>query len=168
MDLPSSNQLEYLSSSQDEISHESAAKTSQHTAQSQTQSVQQNHRRPVYMIVYDSPMFKAHWTYFIFQENSETTGTAVHVVGDVRNGFQHQIKRNYNHSLSNARHRVINIGHVHSSHFSDVTGDGSFYIDTVARNSFEQALLSVPAPGPSMNPASGPVRLLSRARLLTH
>jgi hypothetical protein len=154
--------------SHDETSHESSAQSSQQAAQSQTQSIQQNNRRAVHMIVYDSRLFKAHWSYFIFQENSETTGTVVHVVGDVRNGFHHQIKRNYNHALSTTRHRVINIGHVHSSHFSDVIGDGSPHTDMVAHNSFEQALLSVPAPGPSLNPATGTVRFLSRARLLTH
>jgi hypothetical protein len=59
--------------------------TENDNAQMQMQTMQHDVRRAVYMVVYTNTPFKAHWAYF-YPENSESTGTQVHVTGDVRGG----------------------------------------------------------------------------------
>lgn len=155
--------LQYHSGSQYESSDH---QTGNENAQSQMQTIQYIDRRAVYMIVNANTPFKAHWAYF-YPEKAETTGSVVHVTGDVRGGFEHEIKRNYDHELSSSRHQLFKLGEVDSSDlFLDAHGTDS-YRETVPRCAFERALFSAPAPGPSLNSALGPVCICSHTHLLT-
>lgn len=47
------------------------------------------------LVVYNGAPFKDHWAYFVRSSYNPSAGVMIHATGDVRNGFQLQIKRSY-------------------------------------------------------------------------
>ena len=111
--------------------------------------------RNIYLIVYGSPLFPAHWTLWIPTEANPQIGTGVHATGDVVNGFQHEFKRNYNLSEEDRAHRLFLLAQVEDQWVVDVPGDGSFSVDTTPTDGVETIALSVPAPGKSLRTSEG-------------
>jgi len=129
--------------------------------------------RSVYLIVYHSPLFPAHWALYIpnlphpvLTTTSDSTsqvvegaqvrkvGKIVNVVGSVAAGFAHEFKRNYD---------LEEDGRGYSLFLLDERVDGALVwdraeegetIDAQAQDPFEVLALSVPAPGPSLNSAA--------------
>ena len=81
----------------------------------------------------------------------------IHVVGDVRNGFEHEFKRNYKPSATSTRHEIVHISKVASEHVVDVPGNGSRSVDTTAHDDIERAALALPAPPKSLKPVQAEV-----------
>jgi hypothetical protein len=110
--------------------------------------------RPIYLLCYPSAKFKAHWAIFVpeLQDRSVKKGKLIHVQGTVSTGFAHEIKRNYDmKETRNQPHTPIEIGLVPAHLIVDNTGDGSYTSDCTPQDSFEEFLLSIPAPGKSLN-----------------
>lgn len=121
------------------------------------QASQNGNARPVYLIVYNSPLFAAHWSLFIPQLGSDTLGKLIHVTGDVREGFQHQFKRNYDLSETTHGYQRIALPSVAANHIVDVRGNGQRSSDTTPHDDLERIALEVPAPGPSLRSATAGV-----------
>lgn len=115
--------------------------------------------RPVYLIVYSSPLFKAHWALWVPEYSSQASGRGkvIHVTGDPRTGFEHQFKRNYDINATDKAHMTVFLGNGDASRILDTPGDGYYTNDTAARDDLEHWALTVPAPGPSLRSSNATV-----------
>ena len=105
--------------------------------------------RTVYLLVYHSPLFPAHWGLWIPNAGSTTIGKTVHVFGDVANGFEHEFKRNYEPDGTNRRNSLIELAQVEDDHVVDSPGE-DFSVDTNPLDDVERVALSIPAPSKSL------------------
>lgn len=115
--------------------------------------------RPVYLVVYHSRLFAAHWSLWIPKYENETVkdlGTIIQVEGDPSGGFHHEFKRNYNVSLTRQTTSVILLGWVDRRNIIDPPGNVAS-IDSTATDVIEDWAVSVQAPGPSLRSASASV-----------
>lgn len=111
--------------------------------------------RDIYLIVYNSLLFPAHWTLWIPTKANPQIGKGIHVTGDAANGFQHEFKRNYDLSEEDRANRLFLLAQVDDRWVADVPGDGSFSVDTTPADDVETIALSVPAPGKSLRTSEG-------------
>lgn len=91
--------------------------------------------RPIYLAVYHSPLFAAHWALWVphYETNNEQQlGKVIHVQGSASQGFVHEFKRNYDITEDNRSKSTILLCWVDlkSSVIVDVYGDGAFSTDT--------------------------------------
>ncbi|KAF2827132.1 hypothetical protein CC86DRAFT_466857 [Ophiobolus disseminans] len=111
--------------------------------------------RTVHLIVYNSPLFPAHWGLWIPQEDGDQNiGKLIHATGDARTGFQVAFKRNYDLGTTSRSYQLLPLAQVADQHVVDVKGDGSKGTDTIAHDYLEQVALSIPAPGRSLRSAT--------------
>ncbi|KAI8966425.1 hypothetical protein F5Y11DRAFT_343486 [Daldinia sp. FL1419] len=113
--------------------------------------------RPVFLPRYLSATFKLHRALFVprVQDTTVKAGRKIHVAGNVHQGFNHEIIRNYD--LNQTRTKpptLLEIGAASTQHLVEVAEDLRFGEDTVARDAFEQLVLSVAAPSQSPNRVS--------------
>ncbi|KAK2751138.1 hypothetical protein FQN57_000213 [Myotisia sp. PD_48] len=105
--------------------------------------------------------FNDHWGLWIPSLTDENIGTVIDVEGDPRDGFRHEIKRNYNKKLNPQRSILFTfLGNIDDVHLdvdnvipisSESAGEEGFTVDTNPRNGLERYALSIPPPLPSMN-----------------
>lgn len=110
--------------------------------------------RTIYLIVYSSPLFPAHWAIWIPSQGSQTVGKRIHVEGDVATGFQLSFDRNYDKTQDSRKHEIIVIGEVETGHVMDTPGNGSNTVDREPKDAIESIAAKVPPPGPSLMSAS--------------
>jgi hypothetical protein len=110
--------------------------------------------RSIYIVVYASPLFPAHWAVWIPSLAGPDIGKRIHVSGDVHKGFEHGFERNYNLAGTGRAHTLIPIGEVGEDYVTDTPLDGQLSVDRIPRDQLERVALTIPAPGPSMNSAS--------------
>jgi hypothetical protein len=113
--------------------------------------------RPVYLIVFPSPLFAAHWGLWIPSMGELDVGKYLHATGDAANGFQVAFKRNYDLSTSGRSYQLLELAQVLDDYIVDVKGDGSESEDQTAHDYLEEVALSIPAPDRSLVPATTPV-----------
>lgn len=135
---------------------------------------------PLYVLIPPSPVFAAHWSFFIpnlldydlisRRHEESNIGRRIHVSGDRLNGFRLEVVRNYDvskhRSVGSRRYLVASIPakHLQSSSSGDPTTnekpkqkdeeEGGGYIDNNPSDDFEQVCVEVEAPGPSLNRVS--------------
>ncbi|KAI1387953.1 uncharacterized protein F4822DRAFT_296932 [Hypoxylon trugodes] len=119
--------------------------------------------QPLYVLVYPSPLFAAHWSFWLPYIDSNrlelNTGDRIHVTGDRFNGFSYEYIPNYNISEDDRHPNAFPIGLVPEAHLSRVGEDGNVvsagesqeYTEKIPLNAFDKACKQVPAPGPSLN-----------------
>ncbi|TVY14659.1 hypothetical protein LARI1_G005936 [Lachnellula arida] len=110
--------------------------------------------RPVYLIIYHSPIFAAHWALWIPSYEEEVigkTGKIINVQGSPSEGFAHEFERNYDLASETRRHSVKLLSLVDSKNIIDTTGDYS--TDNTAIDILESSALTIKAPGPSLRSA---------------
>ncbi|OTA86895.1 hypothetical protein M434DRAFT_399699 [Hypoxylon sp. CO27-5] len=118
--------------------------------------------RPLYVLVYPSRLFAAHWSfwlpYFDARNQQLKTGDRIHVTGDRLNGFLYEYIRNYDVSEDDRHPNAFPIGLVSEAHLSEPSKDGNINSDegqkgsdNIAINAFDKACREIPAPGPSLN-----------------
>ncbi|MCJ1254761.1 hypothetical protein MMC24_002577 [Lignoscripta atroalba] len=117
--------------------------------------------RNVYILVFNSPLFPAHWCFWIPHADNTDVGKRIHASGDASNGFTIVFERNYDLRNTERRHQVVPLAQVLDHYVVDVKGNGSPSTDNTAYDYLEQVALSVPAPAGSLVSASTPVRSLS-------
>jgi hypothetical protein len=122
--------------------------------------------RTVYLIVYNSPLFPAHWGLWIPSLDDPTVGKRLHAPGDAANGFEIDFDRNYTLDATNRQYQSLVLAEVSNYHVVDVKGDGSRRSDSTAHDDLEQVLLSVPAPGASLVSSSSQVYDHSHCKVL--
>ncbi|KZT50419.1 hypothetical protein CALCODRAFT_478409 [Calocera cornea HHB12733] len=111
--------------------------------------------RSVYLIVYHSPLFPAHWALYIpnLPPNEERepnqVGRVLNVVGSSFSGFRHEFKRNYDLVADGRSYSLFLLdGEVDSALVGEPGERES--IDGEAMDALEGLALTVPAPGPSL------------------
>ncbi|KAJ4314364.1 hypothetical protein N0V84_008944 [Fusarium piperis] len=116
--------------------------------------------RTIYLIVYNSRLFPAHWVIWIPSQSDLKIGKVINAAGDVLTGFDITFERNYNIAEESRPHQVILLGQVDDAHIVDVPGDGSYRAESesqgnlVAWDPIEEAGLNTPAPVKSLRPVS--------------
>lgn len=115
--------------------------------------------RELSLVVYHSPLFPAHWALYIPSMTDPAIGKIVHVTGDARNGFVHEFKRGYLPADDERGHSIIPLARISASHVVDVLSPSGLLVYTapddnllaLAVDNVERELLSIPAPGKSLN-----------------
>ncbi|TVY43316.1 hypothetical protein LSUB1_G001423 [Lachnellula subtilissima] len=113
--------------------------------------------RPVYLIIYHSPIFAAHWALWIPYYEEEVTGKTgkiINVQGSPSEGFLHEFERNYDVAAETRRHSIKLLSWLDSKYIIDTTGDYS--VDSTAIDVLERSALTIQAPGPSLRSAGEP------------
>jgi hypothetical protein len=115
--------------------------------------------RSIYLIVFNSPLFPAHWGLWIPHSSPRTpqTGTYLNATGDAAAGFSIEIERNYELGADGRRHQLISLGDVADEYVVDAIGDGMWSVDQIARDRIEEVVLGVKPPGPSLVAADSKV-----------
>ncbi|KAI0867085.1 hypothetical protein F4860DRAFT_18185 [Xylaria cubensis] len=106
--------------------------------------------RTIYLIVYNSPLFPAHWALWIPSQENQTIGKRIHVEGDAATGFQLSFDRNYDKTQDSRKHEIIILAEVDDGHVIDTPGDGSNNVDREPKDAIESVAVKVPPPGPSL------------------
>lgn len=107
--------------------------------------------REIYLVLYPSPLFLAHWGLFVPSAENSQLGKMIHVTGDVVNGFEHEFKRNYSLAKTTRRYNQILLATVDDKYVVDVPGDGSQSSDQAPADDIERKALTIPAPAKSLN-----------------
>jgi len=110
--------------------------------------------RPVYLIIYHSPIFAAHWALWIPYYEEEVAGKSgkiINVQGSPSEGFLHEFERNYDIAAETRRHSIRLLTWLDSKYIIDTTGDYS--VDSTAIDFLERLALTIQAPGPSLRSA---------------
>ncbi|KAF3391177.1 hypothetical protein DPV78_010916 [Talaromyces pinophilus] len=126
--------------------------------------------RNIFLIIYKSPLFPAHWSLWIPSVANPNIGKRIHVTGDVKSGFEHEFVRNYDLRSETRTHVVILMGEVEDKYVADDDEDlrREEWVeerDKSPRDQMEEVAIKIPAPGPSMNPASRDAAPTKRARM---
>ncbi|KAF2013355.1 hypothetical protein BU24DRAFT_442470 [Aaosphaeria arxii CBS 175.79] len=110
--------------------------------------------RPINLLIYNSPLFPAHWSLWLPSAADPNIGKRIHVTGDSAFGFETVFERNYNLAATRRRYQIVPLAQVLEHHVANDEGDSGPSSDNTARDYVEQVALSVPAPGPSLVSAS--------------
>lgn len=116
--------------------------------------------RAIYLIVYNSRLFPAHWALWIPSLSEPDIGKRIHAEGDALTGFQIYFERNYDISTTARAHQAIPLAQVLDHYVVDVTGDGTCSRDQTAHDRIEQVALGIPPPGASLVSATSSVCVL--------
>lgn len=106
------------------------------------------------LAIFNGRPFKDHWAYVVRRSNTDQKGIMIHAQGDVRNGFQFEIKRNIDFERTSRRPQLVDLCWVDGAHFDQAMWNRGVYVTELPgrpRCNFETVLASVPAPGPSLN-----------------
>ncbi|OBT48080.1 hypothetical protein VE00_01021 [Pseudogymnoascus sp. WSF 3629] len=109
--------------------------------------------RPVYLIVYPSPLFPAHWALWLpfYTNGSEgTVGKYINIDGDPATGFTLEIIRSYDLMTESSKKSLILLCWVDARHIADVADPWSPNSNPV--DAIEQGASSV-QPAPSLRSA---------------
>ncbi|KAL2214140.1 hypothetical protein CC79DRAFT_114311 [Sarocladium strictum] len=108
----------------------------------------------LYVHVYPSPLFAAHWSFFLPREDLKSEiGDRIHVTGDGLNGFEYEYVRDYDPKEDARRPNAFPIGRVMMTAMQRLIG-GQVVDEADDRSMFDRICRQVPAPGPSLNSAS--------------
>ena len=113
--------------------------------------------RTISLVVFNSPLFPAHWGLWIPHLSSDLqgTGTYLNATGDAAIGFTVEIERNYKVGADGWRYQPLPLGDAADEHVTDTQVDGSWSVDKIARDRLEEVVLGVEPPGPSLVATSG-------------
>lgn len=104
--------------------------------------------RTLYVLVYPSRLFAAHWSFWIpyhYGNGQESNvGDRIHVTGDRLHGFEYEYVQNYNVREDDRNPKTFAIGVLSAESLGRNT-------EGRAVNAFDRVCQEVPAPGPSLN-----------------
>ncbi|KAI1267653.1 hypothetical protein F5Y18DRAFT_378387 [Xylariaceae sp. FL1019] len=116
--------------------------------------------RTLYVLVYPSRLFAAHWSLWIPHVQDFKVGDRIHVTGDRLNGFQYEYIRSYDVSDDDRHPNAFPIGSVNELHLKGVEDNSANTAEEMSDgnnsvcNAFDEACRQIPAPGPSLNKVS--------------
>ncbi|ESZ95246.1 hypothetical protein SBOR_4358 [Sclerotinia borealis F-4128] len=108
----------------------------------------------VELLIFNGSPFKDHWSFFIRSHTSSDIGVVIHATGDVRNGFEFQLKRSHDlNTTGNVPTRRVKLQWVQGEYFKEVEmlNFGVHKIDTVPVCPFEASAHKEKAPGKTLN-----------------
>ncbi|KAB8228937.1 uncharacterized protein BDW43DRAFT_289834 [Aspergillus alliaceus] len=108
----------------------------------------------VELLIFNGWPFKDHWGYWVRSHSDPNIGVELHATGDVRNGFEFQIKRNHDiHETSECPSTKIPLQWVDGKHFDEqaMLNNGTFKLDNVPVCTFEASAHKVKVPEKSLN-----------------
>lgn len=115
----------------------------------------------VELMMYNGSPFKDHWAYWISSRVNPDVGVAMDAAGDVRSGFEFQIRRNLDLTdSSNQPWKRVPLQWVDGKHFDEARmfNGGEFKVDTVPVCGFEASAHKVKVPEKSLNSVEEMVR----------
>lgn len=105
----------------------------------------------VYILVYTSRLFPAHWALWIPSRRDPAIGKRVHATGDARVGFEVEFDRNYNIEQTSRQHQLVHLAQVQDTFISDASCiSGPLSSERQPCDKIEEVALSLPPPGPSL------------------
>lgn len=113
-----------------------------------------NMSRPVYLIVYPSPLFPAHWALWLpyyTNGSEESVGKYINILGDSSTGFSLDIRRAYDLTTTSSKKSQILLCQVDAHHIVDVADPWSPKSTPV--DAVEQVASNVHPPGTSLRSA---------------
>lgn len=124
--------------------------------------------RQLRVVVYHSPLFRAHWGVIVPNSASEESlYTKIHVTGSLAEGFVHEFQRTYDLDTTGRTNSTFDLGTVDKDAVATFPSVVIRPEDMITpTNRLEQIALTVPAPGPSLRSATsvgGKVGLSFRA-----
>ncbi|KAH7016841.1 hypothetical protein EDB80DRAFT_272929 [Ilyonectria destructans] len=112
----------------------------------------------VYILVYTSRLFPAHWALWIPSRRDPAIGKRVHATGDARVGFEVEFDRNYNIEQTSRQHQLVHLAQVQDTFISDASCiSGPLSSERQPCDKIEEVALSLPPPGPSLVASSSDV-----------
>lgn len=115
----------------------------------------------VELMMYNGSPFKDHWAYWVSSRANPDIGVAMDAAGDVRSGFEFQIRRSPDLSdSSNQSWKRVPLQWVDGKHFDEtkMLNGGEFKVDTVPVCGFEASAHKVEVPEKSLNSVEEMVR----------
>ncbi|KAH9979118.1 hypothetical protein BGW80DRAFT_1283103 [Lactifluus volemus] len=120
----------------------------------------------VELLVYSGRPFKDHWAYFVRSHTNPDIGVIIHAAGDVRNGFQFEIKRSHDfQATGNHPSQRIPLQWVDAKYFDEkaMLNNGKRIVVHEPVCGFEASAHKVEVPSKSLN-AVDEVAISSSAR----
>lgn len=115
-------------------------------------------KQPLFLIIYPSPLFAAHWSLFLPTPPNESLGTRIHVTGSSLSGFTHEFVRSYDLSDESRAYKLLPLPDVDSEFVTDSgvergscdQDNGAETTNARPASELERIALEVPAPGKSL------------------
>ncbi|TGJ79164.1 hypothetical protein E0Z10_g9601 [Xylaria hypoxylon] len=114
--------------------------------------------KTVYLIIYKSPLFPAHWALWIPSEADPNIGKRIHAEGDAATGFRLSFDRNYDIRQESRKHETLVVAKVGAGHLIDTPGNGVNSVDTEPMDAVETVAAKVLTPGTSLVPSTTSTR----------
>jgi len=114
----------------------------------------------VELLIFNGSPFKDHWGYWVRSHANPDIGVELHATGDVRNGFEFEIKRSYDlKKTCNQPTTRIPLQWVDAKYFDEraMLNDGVQKFYNVPVCDFERSAHKVKVPGKYLNSASNAV-----------
>lgn len=117
----------------------------------------------VELLIWNGSPFKDHWAYFVRSHTDPDIGVKIHATGNVRSGFEFEIKRSENlQTTEDIPSTRVPLQWVDANYFNEkaMLNDGEYKIDNAPVCGFERSAYEVKAPGKSLNTVSDGVRFI--------
>ncbi|KAJ5687210.1 hypothetical protein N7536_009829 [Penicillium majusculum] len=108
----------------------------------------------VELLIWNGSPFKDHWAYFVRSHADPNIGVKIHATGNVRSGFEFEIKRSENlQTTDDIPSTRVPLQWVDAKYFEEkaMLNDGEYKIDHMPVCGFERSAYEIKAPGKSLN-----------------
>ncbi|KAJ6181143.1 hypothetical protein N7519_011604 [Penicillium mononematosum] len=115
----------------------------------------------VELLIWNGSPFKDHWAYFVQSHADSHTGVKIHATGNVRSGFEFEIKRSENlQTTDDIPSTRVPLQWVDAEYFDEkaMLNDGKYEIDDSPVCPFESSVYQIEAPGKSLNTVSDGIK----------
>ncbi|KAF3022275.1 hypothetical protein E8E15_007404 [Penicillium rubens] len=111
----------------------------------------------VELLIWNGSPFKDHWAYFVQSHADPHIGVKIHATGNVRSGFEFEIKRSENlQTTDDIPSTRVPLQWVDAEYFDEkaMLNDGKYEVDHSPVCPFESSVYQIKAPGKSLNTVS--------------
>lgn len=108
----------------------------------------------VELLIWNGSPFKDHWAYFVGSHADPNIGVKIHATGNVRSGFEFEIKRSENlQTTDDIPSTRVPLQWVDAKYFEEkaMFNDGEYKIDHMPVCGFERSAYEIKAPGKILN-----------------
>ncbi|KAJ5211182.1 hypothetical protein N7491_011002 [Penicillium cf. griseofulvum] len=116
----------------------------------------------VELLIWNGSPFKDHWAYFVRSHADPDIGLKIHATGNVRSGFEFEIKRSENlRTTDDVPSKRVLLQLVDEMYFDEkaMLNNGKYKVDNSPVCRFEDSVYIIKAPGKSLNTVSDGVSL---------
>ncbi|KAJ5794014.1 hypothetical protein N7457_000613 [Penicillium paradoxum] len=114
------------------------------------------------LLTWNGSPFKDHWAYFVRSNTDPDIGVKIHATGDVRNGFEFEIKRSENlQQTDDIPSTRTPLQWIDAEYFDPkaMLNNGKYKIDDVPVCHFERSVYKIKAPGKGLNIVGDEIKL---------